>query len=223
MKNYNKLLIYDLETNGFYKEDGSTQPLEIAIIAVTPYKIMIYNKLFKPPQPIPRFITEINGITNDMVNEDANNWNAELHTLNNLLNNNDYLVIGHNHIKFDNRFINQLFDKYTNCDIKYSYMNESNCFDTGGEFKSELMGISKLELDDFGTFHNDIVSRMVKGVKWNLETAAIHYEIPIPEIRHRALADVKLTGSVFVKQIEKYLNNHITINLHTLENLKSIL
>lgn len=36
MKNYNNILIYDLETNGFFSKEGKTQPIELAYLLITP-------------------------------------------------------------------------------------------------------------------------------------------------------------------------------------------
>ena len=220
MKKYNNILVYDLETNGFFSKEGKTQPIELAYILVTPNTIIGYNELYKPSWKIPSYITDVNGITNEMV-ENKGSWNDEIVRIGDIFINDDMLIIGHNHIKFDNKFIEQLLEKAEVFGIDYN-----NCFDTGGEFKAELLGTKKETYDTECTiaeFHKAVLDIKAKDVKWNLTAALEHYGIPKPEGMHRALTDVLCTTKVFIKQIDKYLDNTITINPDTLSLLKQII
>lgn len=221
MMNYNNILIYDLETNGFFSKEGKTQPIELAYLLITPTNVIEYNELYKPPKSIPSYITDINGITNEMV-EGKGNWEDELDRLCDIFIVNDTLIIGHNHIKFDNKFINQLLKK----NEPVFEINTNFCFDTGGEFKADLLGTKKETYDSECTiaeFHKAILDIKAKDVKWNLTAALEYYEIAKPEGMHRAMIDVLCTTKVFIKQLDRYLDNTITINPDTLNLLKQII
>ena len=220
MKKYNNILVYDLETNGFFSKEGKTQPIELAYLSITPNTLIAYNELYKPSWKIPSYITDVNGITNEMV-ENKGEWFNEIDKLYKVFIVDDTLIIGHNNIKFDNKFINQLF-----VNKEYPEINDNNCFDTGGEFKAELLGTKKETYDtecSIAEFHKAVLDIKAKDVKWNLTAALEHYEIPKPEGMHRALTDVLCTTKVFIKQIDKYLDNTITINPDTLNLLKQLI
>lgn len=221
MKDYTNILIYDLETNGFFSKEGKTQPIELAYILVTPNTIIGYNELYKPSWKIPSYITDVNGITNEMV-ENKGSWENESIRIYDIFIDINTLVVGHNHIKFDNKFINQLLELFNN---NFEIFNE-NCFDTGGEFKADLLGTKKETYDtecSIAEFHKAVLDIKAKDVKWNLTAALEYYGIPKPEGMHRALTDVLCTTKVFIKQIDRYLDNTITINSDTLNLLKQII
>lgn len=62
-----KYVVVDLEMTGVQVRIDSV--IEIGAVKVTPDCVEYFQKLLKPRTPIPEYIEELTGITNDMVNE----------------------------------------------------------------------------------------------------------------------------------------------------------
>lgn len=111
-KNYireivNDYCVIDLETTGlsFLYDDI----LEIGILKVHDNKIIeTYNQLINPNHPIPEFITELTGITNEMVMNKPTIGMVKNDVLNFL---GEHIIIGHN-TSFDLNFIKTKFNTY---------------------------------------------------------------------------------------------------------------
>ena len=105
MKEY---VVVDLETTGLDPYSGC----EIIEIGITEIKndqiVRNYSRLIKPQESIPPLITEITGITNEMVRNEET-IETVLPRFRKFLN--DRVMIAHN-AKFDLKFLNYYLRKY---------------------------------------------------------------------------------------------------------------
>jgi DNA polymerase III epsilon subunit-like protein len=210
----NSLMIYDLETNGFFVGNPNPCAIEVALLYVDIDGVVEYNELVGvdldgSPIKVSSKITEITSITNEMLRVDG------IPTVDAMIDLRDYvldcdMVIGHNSVRFDNLFIQHL-----------SGLNlHSKTYDTGGEYKARVMGWKKFDSVTFGDFHKRVLDMPRKGLKWNLETSCNECGIPTMEGRHRAIVDVRMTAKLFLHQWTEY-NEEFPINEEVLTNLRN--
>lgn len=96
----NNYVVFDIETTGLDPEIDEI--IEIGAVKIKDgIKIDTFNSLIKPEYEIDEFITELTGITNEMV-ENAPSINEVLPKFMDFIN--DYIIIGHN-VNFDINFI----------------------------------------------------------------------------------------------------------------------
>ena len=114
----NSFVVLDLETTGLDPEYDEI--LEIGAIKIVNGEVVdTYNSLVKPPYEIDEFITELTGISNEMV-QDAPSVEEILPSLMNFIS--DNIIVGHN-VNFD---INFIYDNLLNCGmdaIKNDYID----------------------------------------------------------------------------------------------------
>ncbi len=109
---------FDLETTGF--EADSDYIIEIGALKVRNGKVCErFIEFLKPEMRIPSRITEITGITNDMVQNSRDSQNV-IHDFINFCE--DYILVGHN-ILFDYKFIKTYA-------VQYGYSFEKKGIDT---------------------------------------------------------------------------------------------
>jgi len=95
-------VVFDIETTGL--DTLEDRIIEIGAIKVKDDQIIAeFNKLINPGIPIPEIVTNINGITDDMV-ENEPYPGVVLTEFRNFIKDADFLV-GHNAIRFDYPFI----------------------------------------------------------------------------------------------------------------------
>lgn len=96
----NNYVVFDIETTGLDPEFDEI--IEIGAVKIKDgIKIDTFNSLIKPEYEIDEFITELTGITNEMV-ENAPSIDEVLPKFMDFIN--DYIIIGHN-VNFDINFI----------------------------------------------------------------------------------------------------------------------
>jgi len=194
-----RIIVYDFETDGFWENNGRNRPIEVALIYIDPDgTIGTYHELIKrrDKSPLPEKITEITGITTEMLAEKGKDIKVVFNNLDEIFNTNPKVVVGHNIIRFDNKFLNFRFNKYG-----YIQLNDNDCFDTGGQFKAEKLGWPKFDTATYAQYHTAALNKRIRGLKWNLKCACDDYEIPIDMTKqHRADYDVLLTTKVFIEQ-----------------------
>ncbi len=101
-------VVFDIETTGL--DTLEDRILEIGAIRVKDDQIIAeFNKLINPGIPIPRVVTEINGITDEMVQNEAYPG-VVLTEFKNFIAGAEFLI-GHNAIRFDYPFIKSEFKR----------------------------------------------------------------------------------------------------------------
>ena len=197
-----RIIIYDFETDGFWNNNGSARPIEVAVFYINPdgttgkYHSLI---LRRDTKPLPDKITEITGITTEELRKHGKPIEQVFGVLDTIINGKPKLLIGHNSINFDNKFLNFRFHK-----LGYKEVDLIDNFDTAGHFKAELLGWSKFSNLTYADYQQRALKVRAKGVYFNLKAACEYYEVEVdPSKQHRADYDVELTTKVFIEQTKR--------------------
>jgi DNA polymerase III epsilon subunit family exonuclease len=109
-----RLVVYDLETTGI--DTRRCDVIELSALSTTLYadEFQTYNQLVKPHSPPPPFITELTGITSEML-KDALEPSRVINEFDAFSRN--AVLVGHNIIDFDNRILERLFPAHLGRDF----------------------------------------------------------------------------------------------------------
>ena len=211
----NSLLIYDLETNGYFDGNPNPLPIEIATILVTPDAIQISDKFVSTDLNgeeiiVPVHITDVTGITTEQLKRKGIALEELLKEF--IPTTDAVMIIGHNIVRFDNLFVKHL----TSIDLF------GKTFDTAGEFKSRKIGWNKFPKASFADFHSKVLDVKRRGLKYNLDIACEEHGIRIRENRHHAIVDVIMTAELFLAQWLRYEVNY-QINPATSDKLRDLI
>lgn len=193
------LLVFDLETTGFVAPE--CRILEIGCYIVRGGKIEKKHWVFQNKCEIPEKITEITGITKEII--DAEGTDPATNLLEFLpLFKRAKMNLGHNSIRFDIPFLtNYAADVLGWTEAQKTAtrrMIESCAFDTAVHFKAKKIGAEQLESEPFVSFAKRVMDVRAYGVKFNLTLCAEEMKIDLSGIvAHRAMADVEVTYKVF--------------------------
>ena len=182
--NYNKILIFDFETNGL--NPISNNIIEIGAILLekknNTYEIKSELNLFiKQDNPLPSKIVEITNITDEIINEFGVSEDQAFHEFDNLIDDNT-LLVAYN-LAFDINFLSSLYQKHVN--INYLMPND-------------ILDVMAIYKDRYSFPHR-------------LESALTTFNI-VNERAHRAIDDAKSTYLLLDKltvekdNISKYIN-----------------
>jgi len=215
-KNKN-ILIYDFETDGF--SHTYNRPIQVAVLKILPDgnwytydslikrrkdakrldRIVINQKeLDENPEAEIKTIASLTGITDEQIEKDGYEIEDVFKNLHELFNDGKNIIVGHNIVKFDNRFLNHRLNKYG-----YPSIPVGICYDTAGQLKAEKLGLVKYDSQTWEEFHNGALNVRMKGLTYNMGAALEHYEIVERKERHKADVDVEYTYYVFLKQLER--------------------
>jgi ATP-dependent DNA helicase DinG len=159
------IIALDIETTGLNSDVDAVT--EIGAVRFNGHRIEAeWTRLINPNRPIPPAITQLTGITNEMV-RNAPPLKAVLHELNDFIG--DAPIIGHN-VRFDLSFLQR---------HRIGLYNEA--LDTY-EMAAVLLPMAS---------------------RYNLSSLAQALGIPLLEDAHRALADARVTHSVFLRLYER--------------------
>lgn len=191
-----KIVIYDFETNGLF--DVLNQPIQVACKVIENGKETNYMRYIKCKWRLNGMITDMTGITDEILKEHGFEMKEVFLELKEMFK--DALIVGHNILKFDNKFYNHCM-QITGISIQQCLF-PNQCFDTAGQFKAELMKETRNEKLSIGDWHKKILSTRAEGVNYKLPDAAKYYGIKYEGLSHRANVDVDITYEVFKKQLE---------------------
>lgn len=105
-------LFYDLETTGFSPTNDKIIQIAAAVVN-TNFKIVeIFDTFVNPGRPISSKITQITGITDEMVKRAPTEEMAMIKFVEFVNKYKPDVVAGHNIIKFDNKWIDHKIEKY---------------------------------------------------------------------------------------------------------------
>ena len=136
-------VVVDIETTGF--SPISNKIIEIAALKVNEGKIVDrFQKLVNPEERINYYITNLTGITNEMV-RDADTINEVINEFKDFLG--DNIIVGHN-VNFD---INFLYDNMYNANGKYL---TNNFVDTMYVSKKVIPGLGSYKLESITNYLN---------------------------------------------------------------------
>jgi DNA polymerase III epsilon subunit-like protein len=189
-----KYCVIDLETNGadFYND----RITEIACVFVEDGEILQrYTDLIDSGQHINEEIARYTGITTDMLRVEGVDLRDAMRRTKQIVDNAE-LIVGHNVIMFDRRFLIEeglrsgIFDSNSWPLTKF--------VDTAALFKAYKLGSRKLTNEPHWKFAQRVLNRRVYGLKYNLKFACEDFGISLKGVEfHRALADAFMTYKLF--------------------------
>lgn len=169
------LVFVDLETTGFI-HDPIFSVIEVGIISVSPDKVQEVSALIDPGVRIPAHITELTGISNQMV-KGKDNFAKYVKYFNKIANTS--ILMGYNSKSFDSKALEKMGrmhdSHYTfenQLDVRYLYLRERN---------------KRLNM---------------KGMSGSLTDASILHGVKLPGTAHRAGYDIALTALVAEKILD---------------------
>ena len=169
-------LVVDVETTGLSAEGDRIT--EIALVNVNNGRITNeFSALINPHQFVPRFITELTGITNEMVSVKPD-FKESLPAIRNFINEIRGMIVlcGHN-VSFDHRFINSSLER-------------------AGEQKLNFQTLCTARL----------ARRLKLGLQSkSLYSLSKHFKINVAR-RHRALDDARATAIILINFLNKLVN-----------------
>lgn len=166
-------LILDTETTGLSE---LAEIVELSII--NGRGAVVFNRLIKPINLIPADVTAIHGITNDAV-ASAPTWPEVYTRIRHMLHKKNVIIWN---ADFDMRLLDQT----------------SRFYDLSPVSAWDFSPIcAKTQYEVWRAIPNDKPEKRPGLYKWiSLEDAAKHHGVPLPAVRHRALADCRLTLDV---------------------------
>ncbi|MBN3490580.1 3'-5' exonuclease [Acholeplasma equirhinis] len=129
---YQSILIFDFETTGL--SAANDRIIEVGAVKLKKagdrYEVVeSMNELIKQPEPISAFITNLTGITNEMLKKDGIDEEIAFQMLNNLIDE-DTLLVAYN-LAFDIGFLLKLFQKY----VEKNYAIKNDILDCMAVYK----------------------------------------------------------------------------------------
>jgi len=198
-KNY---IVWDIETTGFSPTDDRIT--ELGVIMVNEGEII--NKrswLLNYGAVIPEKITEITGITKEMIDKDGVEPAEALSQFLDLFvtQNSVDPHVTHNGLKFDIPFMCEALTR----DLKYTSINfeaeiNNQMIDTAMLYKAQKLNMKQQWNETFLEFAKRVSNIRAYGVKYNLKLCSEELEIDTSKIDfHRATGDVLVTNEVYKK------------------------
>ena len=187
---------WDLETTGLSPTENKI--LEIGVIKVVDAKEVVKKSwLLNHKIEIPEKITEITGITKEIVDKEGVDPVGALKEFLEILGTTP-ANITHNGYKFDIPFlVNAVPDR-----PKLKAFLEAGCVDTAVMYKARKMRMDRMWNENFIDFAKRIMDIKAYGVKFNLALCCTELRVDTTKITaHRALGDVKMTNEVYKKLV----------------------
>ena len=185
--------VVDIETTGLDKQYEHI--IEIAIKVVLDNEPLDSDAYFvRCPSPIPRKITRITGITNDMLLDGLSPKEALI----SLEHTTKYLpVVGHNILQFDAPFINQMRQR---ANMHVPWREDIAFIDTAALYKGRAMGWTpqRFKHDELADWQAAVLAERRAGLKFSLAAACEEFGI-VQVNAHRAAGDVEATHAVYLK------------------------
>lgn len=196
-----KMIVWDLETTGL--DPKTSKILEIGALVVEDGEIVERkNWLLNHGVEIPSDITQITGITKNLIDAEGNDPSKCLDEFLSLIIRSD-LNLTHNGMRFDIPFLCESLKQIRPGDIEVEKIIEkiySEGIDTAVIFKAGKLGIHRGDGESFKDFTNRVMSVRAFGLKYSVGTCCDVLGVDRSQItQHRALGDVTLTLEIFKK------------------------
>lgn len=200
-------IVWDLETDGF---DGRTNNiLEIGAVEVQNGEIVkTHNWILNHGVPVPGYITEVNGITDEIIRAEGRDPKECIGEFVSLFRP-GMAHLTHNGIRFDIPFLYGAMDKLlrdwkVGSHIEFREMLEANALDTAAFVKAGKLGMARKWNETFHAFATRVLGIIAKGVKYNVALCCQEMDIDMAGITlHRAGADCQMTHEIYKKLISK--------------------
>lgn len=195
------LLVWDLETTGFVAPECKI--LEIGAFIVKDGVVEEKHWVFQNNVEIPEKITEITGITKEIIDAEGRDPKECLQEFLPLFKRCKQNLT-HNGIRFDIPFLTDFAEsvlEWTPEEKKAVVgLIRQSAFDTAVHFKAKKCGMRQADSETFVIFADRVMNTRAFGVKYTLGLCCDELAIDRTKVvQHRALADVFLTHEIFKK------------------------
>ena len=183
-------VVWDTETTGL-----DTQTAEVVELAAKRHakdgSVETKSWLMKVTVPIPEKITEITGITQELVDREGRDplecWTEFIDFIG------KYPGIGHNVLRYDIPLIQKYKRSPTDFNMLTGYP-----VDTAALYKAMKMKETQVWYEGHKTFAERILDTRVPGLKYKLEIACAELGIDVSDLTaHRAAADVEMADRLY--------------------------
>ncbi len=190
-------VVYDLETSGL---DPKTDKItEVAYIEVHNGKVVEeWSTLVQWPElKLSPKITEITGITDEMLENEGEAWRVAIDKLAMKIALTP-AVVTHNGTMFDNLFMMEVLPNR----MGMLKSLDTNSIDTAALYKGAKLGNMRLWNETQAKYNSRILAERVQGLKYNLAHCCDDLGIDRTKVvQHRALGDCTLTMELYKKLI----------------------
>lgn len=192
--------IFDLETTGL--DTDTARIIEFAVLIRNGRQKTVASMLVKPDIFVPDKITEITGITQDMLEKEGM---PEAHAVVNLVTLLGGLpVVGHNILRYDIPVLHSsavrlgLSDAFNGSGLAQDMVKHA--IDTAALVKARMMKLEAEHGETDHAFMQRVLDTKAYGVKYNLTAACEFLKIDTSDlVAHRAAADVEMVDRIYQK------------------------
>lgn len=194
-------IVWDIETTGFVPPEAVIT--ELGCFIVRGFEVEQRHWVFQNNVEIPEKITELTGITKEII--DAEGTDPKQNLLEFLpLFKKAKKNITHNGVRFDIPFLigyaKHVLGWSAQEEMAVTNLIRSTAFDTAVDFKAEKLGHEQEPRESYAQFADRVMNERVAGLKFNLGLVCDEKKIDRSNVvQHRALADVYLTHEVYKK------------------------
>lgn len=197
-------IVWDLETSGLAKEECKI--LEIGCMTVSDGQVVERKSwVLNHGIEIPEKITEITGITKELIDKEGQDPKKALNDfLEILLSNHEGAHVTHNGLRFDIEWLAYHVAK-TNGWMVSQHRDlldhlQRTAIDTAVFVKANKLSLPRLWDESFRDWADRVMRIIAKGVKYNVSLCCDEMGIDKTKVTaHRALGDVELTNEIYKK------------------------
>lgn len=193
-----RFVVYDFETNGLWIIGN--RPIQFACVVIEGGKIThTENFYIKCDRPLSITIEQLTGITDEILEKQGIDIKDAFQRIDKIMNVPDTILVGHNIIMFDNKFLNFFMEKFG-----FKTYPKDSCFDTYGAYKARLKNEKIKEGETMGEFHRRCAcsNNNNNGLRFRLEDACGFYKIEQAG-SHNAVDDVGANANLFIKMLNE--------------------
>lgn len=183
-------VVFDFETSGL--DHRRNKVIEIGALKINSKKepLSLSVLIYRPELVLDAVIIETTGITDETlkwgIGEELAAYQLRAFI-------EDLPLVGHNALRFDLLFLQQLFEPYFKKEVK-----EERIVDTAAMYKIWKLGYKPDKNKLIHQWSKDILDMKTPGVKYNLGLVSKELEVKVDEKQqHRALYDCNLTMQVY--------------------------
>jgi len=198
----NTYLVWDLETTGLVKEECKI--LEIGCLTIIDGEIVDRRSwLLDHGVEIPEYITEITGITKDLIDKDGEDPRSSIENfLSILLSNQEHAHVTHNGLRFDIEWLAYHAAKTLGWTVgehrEFIDNLNSRAIDTAVFVKAKKIDMERQWNESFYDWGMRVMNWIFKGVKYNLALTCEELGVDTSKITaHRALGDCEMTHLIY--------------------------
>jgi len=193
-------IVWDIETTGFVAPEAKI--LEIGCLIVRGEDVEQKHWVLDNKVEIPQKITEITGITKEIIDKEGRDP-VDCLTEFLLLFTECEQNITHNGVRFDIPFLlayaADLFKWDEGAKTAKALLIRNTAFDTAVHCKAAKLNMSREGDEEYIDFAERVMNMRAYGVKYNLGLCCEEQGVRLDVEQHRALADVALTHRLYKK------------------------